>query len=57
MKIALESALVLTDSDLEEIVDIWNRKSRRIFQSSFVNCDSFCNVVMNYDKALCLVGP
>ena len=30
MKIALESAVELTDSHLEEIVDVWNRKSRRI---------------------------
>ncbi len=27
MKVALESPPVLTDSDLEEIVVIWNRKS------------------------------
>ena len=30
MKIALESPVELTDSNLEEIIDIWNRKSRRI---------------------------
>ena len=30
MKIALESPVELTDSHLEKIVDIWNRKSRRI---------------------------
>ena len=31
MKVALESPSVLTDSDLEEeIMDVWNRKSRRI---------------------------
>ena len=30
MKISIESPEKLTDSDLEEIVDIWNRKSRRI---------------------------
>ena len=30
MKIALESPVELTDSHLEEIVDVWNRKSRRI---------------------------
>jgi len=30
MKIALESPVELTDSYLEEIVDVWNRKSRRI---------------------------
>ena len=29
MKIALESPVELTDSHLEEIVDVWNRKSRR----------------------------
>ena len=30
MKIAIESPDKLLDSDLEEIVDTWNRKSRRI---------------------------
>ena len=30
MKIALESPDELTDSHLEEIVNVWNRKSRRI---------------------------
>ena len=30
MKIAIESPDKLTDSDLEDIVDVWNRKSRRI---------------------------
>ena len=30
MKIALESPVELTDSHLEEIIDVWNRKSRRI---------------------------
>ena len=30
MKIALESPVELTDSHLEEIVDVWNRRSRRI---------------------------
>ena len=33
MKIALESPVELTDSHLEEIVDVWNRKSRRIRSS------------------------
>ncbi len=42
MKVALESPPVLTDSDLEVIVVIWNRKS-------FVN-------TVYYEKALCLVG-
>ena len=28
--LALESPVELTDSHLEEIVDVWNRKSRRI---------------------------
>ena len=30
MKIAIESPEKLTDSDLEEIVEVWNRKGRRI---------------------------
>jgi len=30
MKIALKSPVKVTDSHLEEIVDVWNRKSRRI---------------------------
>ena len=30
MKIAIESPDKLTDSDLEDIVDVWNRKSRSI---------------------------
>ena len=30
MKIALESPDELTDSHLEEVVNVWNRKSRRI---------------------------
>ena len=30
MKIVIESPKKLTDSDLEEIVDVWNRKGRRI---------------------------
>ena len=30
IKIALESQVELTDSHLEEIVDVWSRKSRRI---------------------------
>ena len=30
MKIAIESPGELTHSHLEEVVDIWNRKSRRI---------------------------
>ena len=30
MKIVIESPAKLTDSDLEEIIDVWNRKGRRI---------------------------
>ena len=30
MKTALQSPVELTDGHLEEIVDVWNRKSRRI---------------------------
>ena len=30
MKIALESPDELTDSHIEEVVNVWNRKSRRI---------------------------
>ena len=30
MKIVIESPEKLTDSDLEEIADVWNRKGRRI---------------------------
>ena len=30
MKIALESPVEVTDGHLEETVDVWNRKSRRI---------------------------
>ena len=30
MKIAIELPAILTDNDLEEIVDTWNRKGRRI---------------------------
>ena len=30
MKIVIESPEKLTDSDLEEIDDMWNRKGRRI---------------------------
>ena len=30
MKIGLESPVDLTDRHLEEIVDVWNRKSRKI---------------------------
>ena len=30
MKTVIESHEKLTDSDLEEIVDVWNRKGRRI---------------------------
>ena len=30
MKIVIESTEKLTDSDLEEIVDVWNRKGRQI---------------------------
>ena len=30
MKIAVESPQTLSDEELEQIVDIWNRKSRRI---------------------------
>ena len=30
MKVALESPDELTDSHLEEVVNVWNRKSRRI---------------------------
>ena len=30
MKIAMESPAELKDSDLEEVVDVWNRKGRRI---------------------------
>ena len=30
MKIAIESQDTLLDCELEEIVDMWNRKSRRI---------------------------
>ena len=30
MTIVIESPEKLTDSDLEEIVDVWNRKGRRI---------------------------
>ena len=30
MKIAIESPDVLTDCDLEEVVNVWNRKGRRI---------------------------
>ena len=28
MKIALQSSVELTDSNIEEIIDVWNRKSR-----------------------------
>ena len=30
MKIVIESPEKLTDNDLEEIVDVWNKKGRRI---------------------------
>ena len=30
MKIAIESPQTLSDKELEQIVDIWNRKARRI---------------------------
>ena len=30
MKIVIESPKNLTDSNLEEIIDVWNRKGRRI---------------------------
>ena len=30
MKIAIESPHTLSDEDLEQIIDIWNRKPRRI---------------------------
>ena len=30
MKIAIESPAELTDSHVEEVIDIWSRKSRRI---------------------------
>ena len=30
MKITIESPDVLTDCDLEEVVNVWNRKGRRI---------------------------
>ena len=30
MKIVIESPEKLTDSDLEKIVDVWNRKGRRM---------------------------
>ena len=39
MKIALESPVELTGSHLEEIVDIWSRKSRRIIvQMTLIQC-------------------
>ena len=30
MKIAIEASEVLSDSDLDEIVNVWQRKSRRV---------------------------
>ena len=30
MKVAMESPAELTDRHLEEVVDVWNRKNRRI---------------------------
>ena len=37
--LALESPIELTDSHLEEIVDVWNRKSRRIVvQVNLIQC-------------------
>ena len=30
MKIAIESSETLSDEELEQIVDVWNRKPRRI---------------------------
>ena len=31
MRIAIEGPKVLSESDLEEVVDVWQRKSRRVY--------------------------
>ena len=36
MKIVIEYPKKLTDNDLEEIVDVWNRNSRRIAVSTLI---------------------
>ena len=36
MKTVIESTEKLTDRDLEEIVDVWNRKGRRIAVSTLI---------------------
>ena len=36
MKIALESPDELTDSHLEEVVNVWNRKSRTVVYTTYV---------------------
>ena len=38
MKIAIESPDKLSDSDTEEIVNVWNRKSRRVLVSVMCVC-------------------
>ena len=48
MKIALESSVELTDGHLEEIVDVWNRKSSGSlceFDTMYIvhNGDNICN--------------
>ena len=36
MKIVIETPKKITDSDLEEIVDVWNRKGRQIAVSTLI---------------------
>ena len=48
MKIAIESPEKLSDSDLENIVDIWYRKSRRIIVYVYDVCRSFIHYNHSY---------
>ena len=52
MTIVIESPKKLTDSDLEEIVDIWNRKGRRLlYKLSFRFLSHYiCILLMHFDK-------
>ena len=58
MKIVIESPEKLTDSDLEEIVDVWNRKGRRIAETliqTLVSLHMHTSLLMDFVKYLLII--
>ena len=52
MKIVIESLKKLTDSDLEEIVDVWNRKGSGLLCKLSFRLLSILSLLMHFVKHL-----